>query len=180
MLVFRIQGASCNSPQELQPSVIENTNVSGSFCLSMLLYSLGHNVLLSVHLFYFKIYWLAFCCCCKIPLLVSYKFDLLMMWLAPVLILAPSPNKLMSQITRLVQALCLSSSHFWYGKKIWSTEQVIYVDFHHFMCPLLVLSSVPSSIEARELDTVTTHLKEDVGEVNLKRKYVWVRMKLWA
>ena len=112
VLVFRIQGASCNSPQELQPSVIENTNVSGSFCLSMLLYSLGHNVLLSVHLFYFKIYWLAFCCCCKIPLLVSYKFDLLMMWLAPVLILAPSPNKLMSQITRLVQALCLSSSHF--------------------------------------------------------------------
>ena len=46
------------------------------------------------------------------------------------------------------------------------------------MCPLLVLSSVPSSIEARELDTVNTHLKEDVGEVNLKRKYVWVRMKL--
>lgn len=69
-------------------------------------YSLGQSVLLSVHLLYLKIYWLAFCSC-KIPLLISYKFDLLVMWLAPVLILAPSPNKLMSQITRLIQALCL-------------------------------------------------------------------------
>ena len=36
---------------------------------------------------------------------------------------------------------------------------------------------MPSGIEICDLDMATTCLKEDVGEVNLKRKYVWVRMK---
>lgn len=106
VLAFRIQGASCNSPRNCNP-VSLGIQMLVEVCLFLcFFYSLGHNVLLSVHLFYFKIYWLAFCSC-KIPLLIFYKFDLLVMWLAPVLILAPSPNKLMSQITRLIQALCL-------------------------------------------------------------------------
>lgn len=123
VLAFRIQGASCNSPRELQPSVIGNTNVMEVSLFLCFFYSLGHNVLLSVHLFYLKIYWLAFCSC-KIPLLISYKFDLLVMWLAPVLILAPSPNKLMSQITRLIQALCLIVHIFDMEKNLvnWTTN----------------------------------------------------------
>lgn len=140
VLVLRIQGASCNSPQELKPSVIGNTNVSGSFCLSLLVLLSGHNVLLSVHLFYFKIYWLAFCCCCKIPLLISYKFDLLGMWLAPVLILAPSPNKLMSQITRLIQALCLIVHIFDMGKNLanWTSNICGFPLFYVFTLGLII------------------------------------------
>ena len=106
VLVLRIQGASCNSPRNCNPVSLGIQMLVEVYLFFCFFYSLGHNVLLSVHLFYFKIYWLAFCSC-KIPLLIFYKFDLLVMWLAPVLILAPSPNKLMSQITRLIQALCL-------------------------------------------------------------------------
>lgn len=65
--------------------------------------------------------------------LIAYKFELHVAWLAPVPILAPAPYKLMSQITSLIQALCLIVHIFDMGN-IWLVKQIICMDFHCFMC----------------------------------------------